>query len=250
MKTSIRHHNKYYHINLAEPLDISIPMQGGPGGVLAWYLEPPRIAPHLINGQPSLVAEGAPVNFRDISFNPHAHVTHTEGVGHISREVHSVNRQLARFFFSAKVISIRPEIKGADLVITEAQIRQALSPGVVEAVVIRTLPNTQDKLSRNYSHTNPPYLAEEAASYLVSRGVEHLLVDLPSVDREEDQGELKAHKAFWNFHGKLRMHATITELIYVPEEVADGAYILNLQTAPFENDASPSRPVLYKILDP
>jgi hypothetical protein len=31
--------------------------------------------------------------------------------------------------------------------------------------------------------------------------------------------------------------------------VKDGSYILNLQIAPFENDASPSKPVLYKITD-
>ncbi len=45
------------------------------------------------------------------------------------------------------------------------------------------------------------------------------------------------------------MNATITEMIYVSDEVEDGDYILNLQIASFENDASPSKPVLYKILD-
>ena len=29
--------------------------------------------------------------------------------------------------------------------------------------------------------------------------------------------------------------------------IHDGEYILELQVAPFENDASPSRPLLYKI---
>ncbi len=249
MKTTIRLNNLDYHINLAQPLDISIPMHDGPNGVLAWYLEPPRMEPHMINGQPALVAGGSAVNFRDISFNPHAHVTHTEGVGHISKELHSVNRQLERFFFHAELISIRPETRGEDLVITEAHLKQVLSSGPLEAVVIRTLPNTTGKLSRNYSHTNPPYLTEGAASYLVLRGVDHLLIDLPSVDREEDGGALLAHKAFWNYPGAPRMHATITELIYVPDEVKDGRYFLNLQPAPFENDASPSRPILYKISD-
>jgi len=40
---------------------------------------------------------------------------------------------------------------------------------------------------------------------------------------------------------------TITELIYVPNSVTDGEYLLELQVAAFENDASPSRPVLYNI---
>jgi hypothetical protein len=33
----------------------------------------------------------------------------------------------------------------------------------------------------------------------------------------------------------------------VPNKVQDGKYILNLQIAPIENDATPSKPILYKI---
>jgi hypothetical protein len=73
------------------------------------------------------------------------------------------------------------------------------------------------------------------------------LVDLPSVDKEKDEGKLLAHNAFWNTDGPLRMDATITEFIYVPNDVADGEYLLNLMVAPFENDATPSKPILYKI---
>jgi hypothetical protein len=36
-------------------------------------------------------------------------------------------------------------------------------------------------------------------------------------------------------------------MIFVNNEVKDGSYILNLQMASFENDASPSKPVLYQI---
>ena len=88
---------------------------------------------------------------------------------------------------------------------------------------------------------------EEAAQLLVDKGVDHLLIDLPSVDRERDAGALLAHKAFWNYKGPLRKKATITEFIFVPNTIEDGTYFLNIQLAPFENDASPSRPVLYKI---
>jgi len=70
---------------------------------------------------------------------------------------------------------------------------------------------------------------------------------LPSVDKEKDNGALAAHKGFWNFNGELRNEATITEFIFVDNAIEDGSYFLNLQVAPFENDASPSRPVLYKI---
>ncbi|MBT8385104.1 MAG: cyclase family protein, partial [Bacteroidia bacterium] len=116
------------------------------------------------------------------------------------------------------------------------------------AVVIRTLPNTNEKMSMKYSHTNPPFLTEEAAIYLREKGIKHLLIDLPSVDKEKDDGKLLAHNAFWNTKGKVRYDATISELIFVPNRVKDGMYMLNIQIAPFENDASPSKPTLYKIL--
>ena len=75
----------------------------------------------------------------------------------------------------------------------------------------------------------------------------HLLIDMPSIDRESDEGKLEAHHAFWNYPANTQLHKTITEFIYVPNEINDGTYILNLQIAPFENDASPSKPVLYKV---
>src|SRR5690606_20370806 len=122
-----------------------------------------------------------------------------------------------------------------------------------EALVIRTTPNLAAKKSMKYSNTNPPYLDEEAAIFIRESGIKHLLIDLPSVDREQDEGKLLAHKAFWNVTdienliADARLDATITELIFVDDSVADGSYLLNLQIAPFENDASPSKPVLYKI---
>ena len=53
--------------------------------------------------------------------------------------------------------------------------------------------------------------------------------------------------AFWNIVGKLRLDATITEFIYVPNTIKDGTYFLNIMVAAIENDASPSKPILYKI---
>ena len=86
---------------------------------------------------------------------------------------------------------------------------------------------------------NPTYVLEDAAVYLKTKNIKHLLIDLPSVDKEQDGGELLAHNAFWNTEGKLRLDATITEFIYVSNKIDDGCYMLNLQIAPFENDANP-----------
>jgi kynurenine formamidase len=149
----------------------------------------------------------------------------------------------------AEVITVAPENLNDDFVISKKQIQTALGNKKRDAIVLRTLPNTKDKLSRQYSNTNPTYLLEEAAIFLKEKGIKHLLIDLPSVDKEKDGGKLLAHNAFWNTNGKLRMYATITEFIFVQNKVKDGTYMLNLQIAPFENDASPSKPILYKIME-
>ena len=149
--------------------------------------------------------------------------------------------------FTAEVITVAPEQVGEDKVISKKQIQFLLKRISPQALVIRTMPNTKDKKSRHYSNTNWPYLTEEAAVYIREKGILHLLIDLPSVDKEKDDGQLLAHKAFWDVNGNIRTEATITEFIYVPNKVLDGSYILNLQIAPFENDATPSKPVLYKI---
>ncbi|MEP3207907.1 MAG: cyclase family protein [Maribacter sp.] len=236
-------------IDLSKPLDISIPVRGDASNVNAWYVDHPKIEPHVEGDFVGKVSEGAATNFNDISFNPHAHGTHTECVGHITEDFHSINQNLKRYFFKAEVITLAPEKYQDDFVISRKQLQYALGNKKREALVIRTLPNIKDKLTKQYSNTNPPYLLEQAAEYLVEKGIEHLLIDLPSVDKEKDGGALLAHNAFWCANGDVRKQATITEFIYVPNSIKDGKYFLNLQLAPFENDASPSRPVLYKIED-
>jgi len=245
--------NNTFEIDLSKPIDISIPLSNTDQNPIAWYIEKPSIEPVKFGDWIGKVSEGSSTNFNNIFFNPHGHGTHTECLGHITREFYSINQCLQQFFFSAELISIEPKQIKEDLVITKAQIESALNGKTTEAIIIRTLPNVEAKKHKNYSHTNPPYLEEAAATFIRERGIKHLLIDLPSVDREEDEGKLLAHKAFWNvkdvntLNTDARLDCTITEMIFVNDEVKDGSYILNLQIASFENDASPSKPVLYAI---
>lgn len=248
MIASIHYDNQEFKIDFSQPLDISLSLRGDDKNPVAWYLKSPRIEPVTEGDWIGKVSEGASTNFNNIYFNPHGHGTHTECVGHISKEFHSINDNLKTFFFKAKVVSIEPRQKGEDLVIEKEQVEQVLQQQETEAFVIRTLPNSFSKRSKKYSHTNWAYLEEAAAKYIRECGIQHLLIDLPSVDKEKDEGKLLAHKAFWDYPKNTRFNATITELIYVPQKVEDGNYFLNLQIASFENDAAPSKPVLYKIL--
>lgn len=247
MLATVLYNSKKHQIDLSKPIDISMPLQASKDNVNVWYIGEPTIKAEEVDGVTISVAKGASVNFNSIYFNPHAHGTHTECVGHITKEVHSLNQNLKQFFFFAELVTVAPEKKGNDFVISKKQLQFVLGNKKRDALVIRTMPNTREKLRMQYSHTNWPYLLEEAADYLRSKNVKHLLIDLPSVDKEKDDGELRCHHAFWNTSGKLREDATITELIYVPNRVKDGTYFLNIQIAPFENDASPSKPILYEI---
>ena len=193
-------------------------------------------------------AEGGLVNFFNVRINPHGNGTHTECVGHIARERFVLHECLKKYHFLAKLVSVYPRrTEEGDRVIFRDQLEELLSPGEAEALILRTLPNDDLKKRQNYSGANPPYLHHEAAAFLVSCGIEHLLLDLPSVDREEDGGRLLAHKAFWQYPENTRTGATITEMICAPNDLRDGLYMLNLQTISLDLDASPSKPVVFPV---
>lgn len=238
-------------INLSEGIDISLPLLPDQTRS-AWQLSPPEITPVQQNQWIGRVALGAAVNFNDLRFNPHAHLTHTECIGHITHDFYSVNQlpDMHRFF-SAQLISLAPEKCREGQGITVSQIKDRLTGRIPEALIIRTLPNDSEKKTKDYFGSKPPFLTEEAANFLAAVGIRHLLVDLPSIDPENDQGQLLAHKAFWQITDvrspgpHARYTATVTELIFVPDAVKDGFYWLQFGLMPAENDAAPSRPVLF-----
>jgi kynurenine formamidase len=235
-----------YTIDPLQFYDISMPFSAQPNAARAWYIDPVKIEPVRLGDWVGSVKAGGSVNFNNIFFNPHAHGTHTECVGHISKEDFSINNNLKQFFCLATLLTVTPQKRDEDLVI-DANLFEEIKKAKTEAIVIRTLPNTLSKLSTNYSNSNPPYITSEAMQLLVDFGIKHLLIDLPSVDKEQDGGALAAHHIFWQYPDDTRLDATITEFVFVDNEIPDGVYLLNLQVAPFENDASPSRPLLFPL---
>lgn len=239
------------YIETNEPIDISISLVDGEKNLRAWYVDPPQMKPVMENGFVGSVALGGSVNFRSIFFNPHGHGTHTECLGHITPEIYSINQSLKTYFFKAQLVTVSPIESAINGELDAVIHRQLLNEGewdtTIDALLIRTIPNSSSKTHNDYSATNPPYLSLDCIALLNDRGIKHLLIDLPSVDRENDGGALAFHHQFWGVPDNLNFERTITELIYVPDSVEDGTYLLELQTAPFENDASPSRPILYQI---
>lgn len=247
MNVLLSHQGKNYQADLSEPIDLSLPLSETQQ-VKCFYAPDFKTEPLIAGDFVGSVKAGAPVNFFNVHLNPHGNGTHTECMGHISDQGYSINQQLRQFHFFAELISITPQqMDNGDQFITLARLQQRLGSLKPQTLLIRTLPNDPGKRQKDYSGTNPPYFSVAAVEWLVEIGVQHLLLDLPSIDREMDGGKMAGHKAYWQFPGKARLDCTVTELIFVPDEVADGLYLLNLQIASFEMDATPSKPVLYQL---
>lgn len=227
----------------------------------AFFVSEPLYKPYQAGQFLGSVAAGGACNCETLMLTPHGNGTHTECIGHITPKRIALHDCLLRFLFPAELVSIVPERQAnGDSMITRAQLEQAMR-GTPEALVVRTLPNTANKKHLRYSGTNPPFFAADAVLLLVERGVCHLLTDLPSLDREDDGGVLAAHHVFWQYglHSKglenfrvdktsntARFDATITEMVFVPNDVPDGEYLLSLHITSLLTDASPSKPVLYR----
>lgn len=224
---------KLQDIDLENPIDISIPVSFGKKQLVAFDGLPAKKSAYKAGSFVGDMRHGGSCNCEVYTFSPHLNGTHTECVGHITKERISVqNVGLAM----ATLVTMTP-VKG---LITDAMLKK-LNP--VDALIVRTLPNGKNKTTRNYSKSAPPYFTAEAMRHIVKLGVQHLLVDFPSVDKVDD-AKLINHHIFWAKNARKK---TITELVYVPDRVKDGSYLLNLQVAAFEADAAPSRPVLYRM---
>jgi kynurenine formamidase len=216
------------------------------------------------------VEQGSSCNCEVITLIPHCNGTHTECAGHLTRERLDAWRIAPAGLIPAVLLSVGPEPprgegteptpQSTDRLITRRAIEHAWPPALpfaARAAVIRTLPNSPDKRARDYTGQTPPYLSQEAAAFLVGRGVLHLVVDVPSIDRTHDEGRLTAHRLFFGLPrgavqlaAATRPEATITELAFIPDAIADGAYLLELQVPALSGDAVPSRPLLYAVTEP
>jgi arylformamidase len=197
------------------------------------------------------VQRGGSCNCSTYTLTPHCNGTHTECLGHVTAERLSVRDLSGEHFSPALLVSIAPTH-----VITRAALAAAVGSQALHhyrALVVRTLPNTSDKLQRNYDRAPAAYFDAEAMHWIVSNGVTALVVDLPSLDRSDDS-QLTTHRIFWGLPPgattaaqATRPNATVTELAFIEDSIADGQYLLNLQVAPFVADAAPSRPILLPL---
>jgi kynurenine formamidase len=248
MKINFQRGDKIYTADLSKPIDLSIPLRDGAENPNCFWAPMPEFSAVVAGDFVGSTAQGGVVNFYNVRLNPHGNGTHTECVGHIARERYVLRNCLREHHFLAKLVSLYPrKTDDGDRVIFRDQVEEVFAANEAEALIIRTMPNDDGKMRVNWSGSNPPYVHHEALRFLAENGVEHLLLDLPSVDREEDGGQLLGHRAFWQYPEATRTHCSITEMIFVPNELRDGLYLLNLQTTSLDLDASPSKPVVFGV---
>ena len=239
--------NTIYSTDLNSPIDISIPI-GRNENPNAFYLTKPIFQTVEAGGFIGDVARGGSCNCENILFNPHGDGTHTECAGHVAGNNIYINDSLKKFNFPALLISVELSERDGNKFISESSVKTILEKNnfPAEAIIIRCLPNSESKKETNYSGNNPPYFEAGCMDIFNAKGIKHILTDLPSLDKEDDPN-LTAHKIFFGYPQEWNTEKTVTEMIFVDDKIPDGNYLLNLQIASFESDASPSKPVLYAL---
>ena len=225
--------------------------------------------------------QGGSCNVNQLTINPHCNGTHTETIAHIcdfsiddydEEYLEDSALSIAQINLPAlmpcAVVSVTPglaiestetyspDFSAADLIISRSALKQVLehyNDEQLQSLVIRTLPNNSCKRQQAYNNDNQPaFFSREAILYLNERGVEHIVVDIPSIDRLHDEGLMTCHHLFWQVKEGTRqitnhslINKTITEMAFIDDKIIDGFYFINIQTPAFHNDAAPSRPVLF-----
>jgi arylformamidase len=274
--------NREIRIDLTSPVSLAIDLDFSPRQPRHFGAPPATSRPFAVPGFSGSVEHGASCNCQTLTLVPHCNGTHTECVGHLTREPVDAHRVAPLGLLPALLVSIEPvDAKASkestdpvphpgDRLITRDALAESWSaagtrtglapelrqpaPFTPRALIIRTLPNQPSKQHQDYSDSTPPYLSREAAELLVERGIEHLVVDLPSIDRSHDEGRLTAHRTFFGLPPgsttlaqATRARATVTELAYISDAAPDGPYLLELQVPALGGDAVPSRPLLYAL---
>ena len=256
--------------DFAQPLSIAIPLDFN-GPQPSFYDAPAATAkPYRDSGFVGDTRAGGSCNCEQLTLVPHCNGTHTECVGHVTDDRVAITDRLCGGIALALLVSLHPVAANTtredsdptpaptDLLVTAEALAAAFDahPGPAPAaLVVRTLHGNVASLTQAYRGAAPaPFLSRQAASWLVERDIEHLVLDLPSADRADDQGKLTAHRLFFglppggkHLRDATRPQASITELAWVAPTIRDGWYLLDLQIPAFLADAAPSRPLLYPV---
>ena len=249
MNLIIENAGRHFTCDLSKPMIASFSMNNGTNNPNAFHLPFPSFVPFGMGDFIGSTKKGGPVNCEILTLAPHGNGTHTECVGHIAKETYTIAQTFKSFHAFGALITVKPEQqRNGDVVISRSQLEQALQGKIIpQALMIRTQNSSSDLGNTIWSGNNPPYFSADAMELLAKLSIQHVLTDLPSVDPEEDGGALAAHHAFWQYPHATRTNATITEMLFIPDDVKDDYYLISFGIAPLQSDASPSTIQLYSL---
>lgn len=270
MKISFEHLGVSYSADSATGVSIAIPLQFDGPQPNHFGADKANQTPLRLEGFVGKTELGGSCNVDTLEIIPHCNGTHTETISHIVNDDIWIGHAAMDVACVTIVVTVRtslatktnelyrPTLNANNTVVTAAALAAALRPFPnlsPTALVIRTLPNTASKQTSHYSAENSPaFLTVDAMELINKLGCRHLLLDLPSVDRMYDDGLLTNHHIFWNVpettHAMTAdswQDKTITEMVFVEDDLSDGMYLLTIQVPSFSGDAAPSRPILLPV---
>jgi hypothetical protein len=243
-----------------------------------------RARPYAAPGFSGEVRRGASCNCATIELTPHCNGTHTESVAHLVDEALDVCDLVPLGLMPALVVSAAPVAaattdedsdpapRPGDRLLTRAAVLAgwpANLPFAPRALVLRSAAGGTSGVAADADATDDgsadvdvdsgadisaPYLTRQLVNELVARGIEHLVVDLPSIDRGRDGGRLCGHRLFFGLPpGSTRLAeaarrgCTVTEYARIPATLADGPCALQLTLPRLAGDAVPSRPLVFRL---
>jgi len=248
LKARLAFNGRQVEVDLARPIEIARVLNFDASQPRHFGAPAATTQPFAVPGFSGSVATGASCNCNVITLIPHCNGTHTECVGHLTTERIDAHSVVPKGLVPAVLITVAatdatsestdPRPQTGDKLVTRSALERSWPRDFQpQAVVIRT--------------TEDSYLTREAAEFLVARGIEHLVINLPSIDRAHDEGKLTAHRVFFGLPAgaaaATRPQATVTEFANIPPAVPDGPYLLEIQVPALAGDAVPSRPLLYPI---
>ena len=238
----------------------------------AFGLPAAREVPFPIGGGRVLrVEDGASVNCDGLHLHPHGDGCHAESVAHVL-PADDARALAGRAMLAATppllcglLLDVATEPLGAtgeryaglhdaaDRVLARRALERAWQDAravaldlPVEALLLRVYRPPLAE-SFDFSGSAAPYPTAEALDLLVGLGARWLIVDLPSIDREDDGGSTPNHRRWWGLDGGDG-HALdgppalrgIVELARFPAALPAGPVAVALGLAPIESDAVPA----------
>jgi arylformamidase len=251
LKININHSGQDHTIDLNYGIDLSISNRFDGNYPTFYSASAPSVHPVEIGEFVGDLNRGGSCNVKIASLNIHCTGTHTECIGHIDKSGTIITDVCPKGFLFSQLITVKPVQKSnvkesyhveceKDFVISKESIIGKII-NKTDTLIIRTLLNDTAKLNWDYDKNPAPFFTHEAIKFIIEKGIKHLLVDLPSIDKADDGGQLGNHYRFFEI-GK-----TISELLFIPDSVQDGLGFLQIQIPNWGLDAAPSRPIFYPI---